>query len=86
MFISVVDFHLLMFRRVIVQRAVGNGADVSLLRLAHPRHVYQHELWRMDAVGRSGVLLHHCLVHLMVECDDLLFVVHSLVVSCLLPH
>ena len=42
------DVHLLMFCRIVVQRAVGNGLDIDWLRLAHPRHVGQHELVGMN--------------------------------------
>ena len=80
------DIHLLMFCRIVVQRAVGNGLDIDGLRLAHPRHVGQHELVGMNQVERRRVLGYHRPVHLLVEGFYLLFIIHLLILweSCAL--
>ena len=60
------NIHLLMLCRIIVQRSVGNSLDISLLWLAHTRHVSQHKLIGMNAIQRCCVLGNHCLVHFSV--------------------
>ena len=68
------DLRLLVHRRVVVERAVGDGIEVLPLRLPHTGHVDKHKVVGVNPAEGRRIFGHHGIVHCGVEFPDLLLV------------